>query len=81
MKYHRGYRWSHGRIELSEAIDVEFDLTEFPLPRIRLYPDERGMLVGVSFGDRNGDPIVGADVRVYGRFGRRWADWLWKRRR
>lgn len=81
MRCHRGYRWTCGRVELGRGVDVEWHLEAALLPRVRLWPDERGMLVGMSLGDRNGDPLLGVDVRLTGRFGRWWADRVWERRR
>jgi hypothetical protein len=52
-----------------------------PLPRVRFWPDERGLLVGLSFGDAYGDPIVGVDLWFRGRVGQLLSRWAWDRRR
>lgn len=80
MRRYRGHRWTCGRLEVTRWLDFEWDLEQVPLPRVKFWPDERGMLVGLSLGDRHSDPIAGADVRVDGRVGQAWSTWLWTRR-
>lgn len=57
------------------------NLSNFTLPRIRLWPSDDELLVFIGIADGNCDPVVGIDLYVTGRLGNWLSGWLWERGR